>query len=173
VWHDAEVTYAVAAPTSTFGSLPESYNIIHATLAAALRRLGVDALLAAPQRSHAVQLDGGACFATPVGGEVITDRGKLVGSAQVRDRGAFLQHGSILLDDRQDVVTRVTRGQSARPAATSLSAVLGRSVAFEEVVDVIVAQATADWGGDWQDGEADPLGIDVGRFGDPAWTWRR
>ena len=40
VWHDAEVTYAVAAPADRFGSLAQSYNIIHAMLAGALRRLG-------------------------------------------------------------------------------------------------------------------------------------
>ena len=40
VWHDAEVTYAVAAPAERFGSLAETYNIVHAMLAAALHRLG-------------------------------------------------------------------------------------------------------------------------------------
>src|SRR5438094_4722705 len=53
VWHEHEVTYAVAAPVAAFGSLRASYRAIHERLAAALRTLGVDAKLAShrPPRS--------------------------------------------------------------------------------------------------------------------------
>ena len=122
VWHDAELTYSVAAPDSTFGTLRETYNIIHATIAAALRRMGVPAELAGKQTAKAGDLSGGACFASPVGGEVIAAGKKLVGSAQVRDRNAFLQHGSVLLEDGQNVVTQVTAGLPVSPGSTSISA---------------------------------------------------
>ena len=46
VWHEHELTYAVAAPIATFGSLRQAYREIHARLAIALRSLGVDAVLA-------------------------------------------------------------------------------------------------------------------------------
>src|SRR5882762_10264350 len=46
VWHEHEVTYAVAAPIATFGSLRAAYQAIHSRLAAALRSLGADAALA-------------------------------------------------------------------------------------------------------------------------------
>ena len=46
VWHEHEVTYAVAAPIAFFGSLRDSYLAIHRRLAAALRSLGVHASLA-------------------------------------------------------------------------------------------------------------------------------
>src|SRR5215472_7301021 len=46
VWHEDEVTYAVAAPIAAFGSLATSYRAIHEHLAAALRSLGVPAQLA-------------------------------------------------------------------------------------------------------------------------------
>lgn len=173
VWHDAEVTYSVAAPACTFGSLRETYNIIHATIAYALRRLGIDTTLASRPDGRASALDAGACFAAPVGGEVITAKGKLVGSAQVRERGAFLQHGSVLLEDRQDMVTKVTCGQCTQPASTSLSALLGCTVTFDEVADVIVEQAKADWGGDWRNGRTELLASDAAKFADPTWTWRR
>jgi len=35
-WHHAELTYAVAAREAAFAALPKTYNIIHATLAAAV-----------------------------------------------------------------------------------------------------------------------------------------
>src|SRR5437867_7680368 len=46
VWHEHEVTYAVAAPIATFGSLRDAYREIHTRLVAALRSRGVDAVLA-------------------------------------------------------------------------------------------------------------------------------
>jgi lipoate-protein ligase A len=173
VWHDKEVTYAVAAPTSTFGSLRETYNIIHATLVAALRRIGVVAHLAPRPSGRIAALSGGACFAAPVGGEIITAGGKLVGSAQVREGNAFLQHGSVLLEDCQDVVAEVTHGGAVAPVATSLSASLGRTVHFSEVADAIAAEAAVAWRGDWRGGHAEPIALAIGGFTDPAWTWRR
>jgi lipoate-protein ligase A len=102
VWHDAEVTYAVAGPVRVFGSLAQTYQAVHAVIADGLRALGVPATLAAG--GPTLPPDAGACFASPAGGEVIVHGRKLVGSAQVREGDAFLQHGSILLVDRQDVV---------------------------------------------------------------------
>lgn len=169
VWHDAEVTYAVAAPDGTLGSLTEAYRAIHAVVADGLRALGAPAALAALRTPPAP--GAGACFANPVGGEVVIGARKLVGSAQLRERGAFLQHGSILLDDGQDVVTRVTRGTPPAAAATSLVATLGRRVTFAEVAAAIADAARRAWGGEWHDGPAPAA--DPAPFADPAWTWRR
>jgi lipoate-protein ligase A len=136
VWHDREVTYAVAAPVAEFGSLRESYRAIHARLAAALRRLGVPAVLA-PDSGKQTPLNGGACFAQAIGGEVTVGGRKLVGSAQVRQGAAFLQHGSILLDGSQDVVAAVSRQPTTVGSHTTLQAELGRPVTFAEVVEAI------------------------------------
>jgi lipoate-protein ligase A len=173
VWHEQEVTYAVAGPAAMFGSLREAYIRVHAMLAAALRRLDVPAELAERPSGRIVGPGGGACFAAPVGGEIVADGGKLVGSAQIRERGAFLQHGSILLEDGQDLVTRVTRGPVTTPAATSLSRLLGRRVAFQEVADAIATEAGATWTGSWQDHKAGCTGKDLAHFADPNWTWWR
>ena len=134
VWHEHEVTYAVAAPIALFGSLRVAYLSIHERLASALRALGVDAVLAA---QPAVRPPGrpAACFAVPLGGEILVGGRKLVGSAQVRRGNAFLQHGSILLDGSQEKV-------SSAGGETTLTAVLGRRVTFEEIAAAIVA----NWG---------------------------
>jgi lipoate-protein ligase A len=173
VWHEAEVTYAVAGPSDLFGSLREAYIRIHEVLAAALRALGMEPELAARTSGSAPGPGSGACFAAPVGGEVVVRGRKLVGSAQVREGGAFLQHGSILLDDGQNVVAEVTRGTGAAPQATSISAVLGRSVAFEEVADAVASEARRVWDGAWQRSELEPRPEEVELFEDPEWTWRR
>lgn len=123
MWHEHEVTYAVAAAIAVFGSLRNAYCEIHTRLAKALRSLGVETSLA-PHGPPVRPSDGPtSCFASPAGGEIIVGGGKLVGSAQVRRGAAFLQHGSILLDGSQ---------------GTTLRAALGRVVTFEEVTAAII-----------------------------------
>ena len=131
VWHEHEVTYAVAAPIAMFGSLRGAYREIHARLARALRSLGIDAMLAAAAAVRPSSRPA-ACFAMPAGGEILVQGRKLVGSAQVRRRDAFLQHGSILLGGSQEIVAGASH-------ETTLGAVLKRPVFFEEVADAVVA----------------------------------
>jgi lipoate-protein ligase A len=169
VWHDAEVTYAVAGPATLFGSLPTTYAAIHSMLAAALRQLGVPVTLASTRPP--VPPSAGACFAAPVGGEVVVRERKLIGSAQVREGGAFLQHGSILLEDGQDVVASITLGPVPALSATSLGAVLGRGVTFAEIAGAVAETAQRDWSGSWHQAPAPRL-AGSGRYADPAWTWR-
>jgi lipoate-protein ligase A len=170
VWHDVEVTYAVAGPAGLFGSLPETYQAVHDVIARGLRDLGVPASLAAS--APALAPDAGACFASPAGGEVVVGGRKLVGSAQVREGDAFLQHGSILLVDRQDVVARVTRGAAPASQATSLGEVLGRDVTFAEVSEAVTEAARAAWPGTWSV-SSPPTVPAQNRYADPDWTWRR
>lgn len=177
VWHADEVTYAVAAPVEVLGSLQEAYRRIHETLAEALRSLGAPAALAAaPTRGGGV--DAGACFASPAGGEVLLGGRKAVGSAQLRERGALLQHGSILLGGSQEVVTAVTRGSAPPDGSIGLTAAVGSPVSFEEVA-MAVARAAGRWDGTWEqeDPEWPALAEGVARHGErfqsPEWTWRR
>ena len=173
VWHQHEVTYAVAAPVTAFGTLREAYRAIHARLVAALGFLGAHVTLAPHRpRPPSTALDRlNSCFAAPVGGEVLIAGRKVIGSAQVRQGGALLQHGSILLDGSQEILTAVSRKpQAASDGATTLSAALGRPVTFDEVADAIVAT----WGDDATFTALHrPPPPSTARFSDPAWTWRR
>jgi len=168
VWHEHEVTYAAVAPIAPFGGLREAYQAIHGRLAVALRALGVDATLA-PVRRRALGA-GSPCFAAPVGGEVLVAGRKVIGSAQVREGGAFLQHGSILLAGSQDVITVVSRRSQATSGATTLSAALRRPVSFHEVADAVIAT--------WSNAVTfttlhHPSAPATALFLDSAWTWRR
>lgn len=172
VWHEHEVTYAVAMPIAGVESLRDSCRAIHARLAGALRRLGANATLAPdrPEPRSTVLHRPGPCFATSVGGEVLVDGRKLVGSAQLREGAALLQHGSILLDGSQEMIGRVSRERGAGSRETTLSAVLGRAVSFDEVVAAIVAT----WDPVVTSAALDrPRPPSPDRFSDPAWTWRR
>lgn len=174
VWHAEELTYAVAAPSEALGALREAYHAIHGVLLSAIHRLGAAAELAPAGRSTSV--DAGACFAVPVGGEILTGGRKLVGSAQVRAGGGLLQHGSILLDGTQDVVRDVTRAGSPRDLATSLADAIDPAPGAEQVAHAIAQAAGELW-------STAPVthagGAEVlrdachheSRYRSPDWTW--
>ena len=167
VWHEHELTYAVAAPVAAFGTLRASYRAIHERLAAALRHLGAAAALAADRGAPALDRASGACFEAPVGGEVVVAGRKLVGSAQVRHGSAFLQHGSMLLSGSQERLLAVSRQPSAVSTHTTLSTILGRSVGFDEVATAVAAT----WGEPVTPSAHPPIRLSA--FADPSWTWRR
>ncbi len=175
VWHADELTYALAVPDGALGGLRESYREIHEMLLSALRHLGVSADMAAAGRTAG--LDAGACFAAPAGGEIVAGGRKLVGSAQLREGGALLQHGSILLGGRQSVVRDVTLGGGPPDLAGSLHDVTGRPASLQMVAAAVTAAAAERWGGTWKPGalNADLL-AEAGRheptFRSPDWTWR-
>jgi len=169
VWHESEVTYAVAGRVNQFGSLSAAYCAIHQFLAAALRRLGVEVTLAG--KTPVPGFSPGGCFSAPVGGEIMYGNRKLVGSAQLRQGDAFLQHGSILIGGTQEIVTRVSRVPAPEGSESSLREALGRTVSFEEVADAIMEESgAAPIEPEWLGRAASPH---VEHFRSPQWTWRR
>jgi lipoyl(octanoyl) transferase len=175
VWHAEELTYAVAAPAGPFGGLRQAYEEIHRMLLDALRLLGVGAGLSPPRGPVAV--DAGACFASPVGGEITFAGRKLVGSAQLREGTGLLQHGSVLLAGRQSVVQEVTLGSPTTDLAMPLADVTGRSPEPAAVAEALACAASKRWGGAWErTGPCEPLLEEASsygvRFRSPAWTWR-
>lgn len=102
---------------------------------------------------------------------------KVAGSAQLRQGEAFLQHGSVLLQDSQDMVHRVTRGQAPDSVELTLSAARGEPVSFIEVAESF-ANAAQAWGGPWTiTGGSDALTarqeLHSARFQSEDWTWAR
>ncbi|MFL5507273.1 MAG: biotin/lipoate A/B protein ligase family protein [Gemmatimonadales bacterium] len=176
VWHAHELTYSITAPLQALGGLREAYLDIHAMLAAAVRRLGAEVDLArAPARSPG--LAAGACFAGAVGGELVVAGDKLVGSAQLREGGALLQHGSLLLDGDQHLVTDLALGPAQLTRSRSLAEVLRRPVSFDEAA-CAVTEAARTWRAGWRlfHEEEAVLGAataHAARFSDPGWTWNR
>ena len=114
-------------------------------------------------------------------GELVAGGAKLIGSAQWRENGALLQHGSILVDDDQSSLSdlssslRATNGSIPQPA--TLHALLGRAPDPQEV-----ANATFDAVRSLEDAEATEMAEDdvrgdalklVPHFLNEDWTWRR
>ena len=177
VLHHREITYAVAAPAPAEGSLRESYAAANAVLHLALARLGAPVTAALPtRRTGAPGL--APCFELPTRDELVLDGRKLVGSAQWRDDGAFLQHGSILVDDDQGMIATLCRQPlPAVPPPATLRQALGRAPMASEFAEALLAvlceggAAVTRWDGD----VALTAAVQRlrARYLDPAWTWRR
>jgi lipoate-protein ligase A len=134
--HHREVTYSVTAALSRDDSVREWYTTINEILLGALRTLGVRAVTAVV--NGRTPLPGTAsCFVRADEGEITVGGRKLVGSALLRQDGALLQHGSILLDDDQVMLERLLpAGEAPQPAGT-LRQALGRVPAVTEVSEAL------------------------------------
>ena len=180
ILHHREITYSVTAPVADAPPLRETYARINRILTAGLNQLGVSVDVAAPSQRAAAP-SSRPCFQTPVEGELIARGNKLVGSAQCRDDGALLQHGSILVDDDQSSLPEFAAGASAQHASieapATLLALLGRAPDSSEL-----ARAMFDAVRSLEDPDATELAEDnirdealarVPHFLDEGWTWRR
>ncbi len=145
IYHDSlerEVTYSVVAHAGDFegsGDLLETYRWIGAGLTAGLRRLGVAAEMVPVKPSDPSAMPA-FCFARTGSYEVEVGGKKLVGSAQRRQAGAFLQHGSVLLGADVERL-RLLFPQEGDPLAgmTTLEDVTGRRPTFAEVAEALAA----------------------------------
>jgi lipoyl(octanoyl) transferase len=180
ILHHREITYAVAGPVAAFGSLRESYREINRLLVEALRPHGVEAREA--DASGRTPIPGMApCFEAPVVGELVAGGGmggrKLVGSAQVREGDAFLQHGSILIDDDQRLLAELaSRGPSMRPA--TLRELTGHEVTVHEfaegLAEALNARGVLPLTLTLEDSLLEEAELLVRtRYAVADWTWRR
>ena len=178
VLHHREVTYSVTAPDTLGTALRDAYLRINEILVAGLRAMGAGAAIASPG-GRAPLPSTAPCFEEPTEGELVLGTRKLVGSAQYREAGALLQHGSILVEDDQLMVPSLLRVPvPPPPAPATLHDALGRIPSFEEVAAALFDAVRAR-----EDGNATALVADhafiaevataAERYRDPEWTWRR
>ena len=100
VLHCHEITYCVVAgdQEKIFPSdIPGTYKVISKCISRGLAYLGIRADLAEGGRNGAGEELKSCCFSVPSRNELLVGGRKICGSAQVRRRGGFLQHGSLLL----------------------------------------------------------------------------
>ncbi len=98
ILHDRELTYSIALPSrGRFGDQAKAlYDAFHQTLIGALATFAVQASLCEP--AAGVQPEPFLCFQRHTRGDVLIGTDKIAGSAQRRNRGALMQHGSILFN---------------------------------------------------------------------------
>jgi lipoate-protein ligase A len=151
IFHAEEWTYALAAPIAHpewGGTQSRAYDRMSDLIVRSLRRLGVPAELARPERGAERSL-AAACFAATTRHEVTVHGAKLVGSAQRRTQRALLQQGSVLLGDGHLRLADYVRGGAAlREALRRRSATaapwLGARPALGRWADALVAELPTD-----------------------------
>lgn len=181
VLHRAELTYAVAVPAGALGGPRSAYATINRGLVAGLRRLGVSAGLQGPTGRRAAVPSLAPCFAEPAEGEVVAGGGKLVGSAQRRQGGVLLQHGSLPLEGSPARAAELLRGPPAsadEDRAVPLGRLLNPLPPWPELVSALAAGIAATLGvrlrpDTLSAAERRRAGELTARYCDPAWTWHR
>jgi lipoate-protein ligase A len=149
VLHHGELTYSFVAriaPPFT-DSIEQNYTLLSEAIAAGLaHRFGVHAELepSRPERNPA----NGACFLTPALKELKVAGRKLVGSAQRRQRGAFLQHGALPLSTDYALHGRLfgLAPERLRAAMMDLTEAAGREVDPAEAAKALVQGFTEQLG---------------------------
>lgn len=140
VLHNRELTYSVISsdknPLFPSGVI-STYKMIAAGLIAGFGNLGVHAEMVTRSGSHAALVEKNnreaACFSSPSWYEIVVAGRKIAGSAQRRAAGAFLQHGSILINHDRLLEAEVIPGGSGHGRVTSIEEELGRPVSVEAV----------------------------------------
>ena len=166
ILHHHELTYSLALPAgSEYQPRSAAWMCrFHRLIRDALGRLGVVAHLA----EHAQRLGDVLCFQHHTPGDLIVDGHKITGSAQRKQRGTLLQHGSILL--RQSIHT---------PALPGIAELTGRDVAADDLREAILAEFRRETG--WaleergfDEREREAIGELVAtRYGAVAWNEKR
>jgi lipoyl(octanoyl) transferase len=163
ILHDRELTYSFTLPA---GDRPRMlYARLNELLAGAISRLGVSVTIA--ERGGAAPARHGPCFAAPSPGELTYQGHKLAGSAQWRENGAVLQHGSILIDDDQSGIG----GIGPREYPATLRSALGRAPEIHELAAAFAAIVDAE-PIEIEPRVAEDAGALCRHYRDDAWTWR-
>jgi lipoyl(octanoyl) transferase len=143
-----------------------------------LRALGAKVAVAGESGRRAPVPSLAPCFAEPVAGEVVAEGRKLVGSAQVVERGVLLQHGSLPLDGDTTRITRLTP-DGEPPSAARLTDLLPALPSWETLTDALVRAwcDELDLASGTAGGRRPPslpgFSVHHARFCDPAWSWQR
>jgi lipoate-protein ligase A len=137
---DTELTYSVVAmsedlPTAT--DLHSTYHWIGAALASGLKSLGAPVEMVPTRPSDPAAMPA-FCFLRTGSYELEVGGRKIVGSAQRRRRGGFLQHGSVMLAADEACLRRVfPSDEDPLAGMTTLETVLGHRPSFDETADAL------------------------------------
>jgi len=167
IYHADEITYSVVGP---FGVRPfprragEIFRKLHGAIVEGLRGLGVAAELsdASAGRSSAI------CFQRPQKYDIVVGGRKLLGSAQRRFGGVFLQHGSLPLSPNELAPGAISLGQlvEKRTETARIVGLLGR--AFEDAFGVEIVPGALS-----SEEEAVAARLAVEKYNSPGWNERR
>ncbi len=152
VLHSGELTYSVVGSVNSenFETLDSTFMHISTAICKGLQSLGIPADL--KRGSAKVSSNGSApklttappCFSSTSKHELVINDKKIVGSAQRRTKQGFIQHGSIMLNNRfQDLgrylLNASVKGTKPEAFATSIGEETKKQFSKEELQEAIVS----------------------------------
>ncbi|EOD7632661.1 TPA: lipoate--protein ligase family protein [Staphylococcus aureus] len=142
VFHDKELTYSVIVPEShpnMPSTVTEAYRVISQGLLEGFKNLGFDTYFAVPktpeERQKLKQPRSSVCFDAPSWYELVVEGRKIAGSAQTRQKGVILQHGSILQDIDIDELFDMFIYKNERLKLKMKEAFVEKAVAINDISD--------------------------------------
>ncbi|MEL0538892.1 biotin/lipoate A/B protein ligase family protein [Staphylococcus debuckii] len=145
VLHDKELTYSVIVPEShpeMPKTVTEAYRVISQGLLEGFKELGFETYFAVPrskeEREKLKQPRSSVCFDAPSWYELVVEGRKIAGSAQTRQKGVILQHGSILKDIDVDDLFDMFIFKNERLKEKMKNAFTDKAVAINDISDTEV-----------------------------------
>ncbi|EZY81547.1 biotin/lipoate A/B protein ligase family protein [Staphylococcus aureus] len=142
VLHDKELTYSVIVPEShpnMPSTVTEAYRVISQGLLEGFKNLGFDTYFTVPktpeERQKLKQPRSSVCFDAPSWYELVVEGRKIAGSAQTRQKGVILQHGSILQDIDIDELFDMFIYKNERLKLKMKEAFVEKAVAINDISD--------------------------------------
>ncbi|WP_100331542.1 lipoate--protein ligase family protein [Bacillus xiapuensis] len=140
VLHEHELTYSVIVsenhPNMPAG-VTDAYRVISEGILKGFHHLGLEAYFAVPktesEKEHLKKPRSSVCFDAPSWYELVVEGRKIAGSAQTRQKGVILQHGSILLDLDEDKLFSLFNYPNERVKNRMRQAFRKKAVAINEI----------------------------------------
>jgi lipoyl(octanoyl) transferase len=140
VLHEHELTYSVIV-SEEHPDMPktvmEAYRVISEGILKGFQHLGLEAYFAVPktleERDALKNPRSAVCFDAPSWYELVVEGRKVAGSAQTRQKGVILQHGSILLDLDEDKLFSLFKYSNERVKDRMKKAFKSKAVAINEI----------------------------------------
>ncbi|HIE25518.1 MAG TPA: lipoate--protein ligase family protein [Anaerolineales bacterium] len=143
ILHTDELTYAIFAPKDNRhvkGSVLESYQYLAQALITALEDLGANVEMTTEKKKGETNCNP-VCFETPSAYEITVNGKKIIGSAQARQKGGVLQHGSLPLTGDLARVTEALSFPDEKSRQTAAQKLMSHASTLESALGLEV-----DWG---------------------------
>ncbi|WP_108670823.1 lipoate--protein ligase family protein [Peribacillus acanthi] len=142
VLHEHELTYSVIV-SEEHPDMPknvtEAYRVISEGILKGFLNLGLDAYFAVPKTDEDKEAlkspRSSVCFDAPSWYELVVEGRKVAGSAQTRQKGVILQHGSILLDIEDEKLFSLFNFPNERVKERMLKGFKDKAVAMNDLTD--------------------------------------
>lgn len=141
VLHEHELTYSVVVSEShpkMPSGITEAYRVISEGVLEGFKNLGLNAYFAIPrseaEKENLKRPRSAVCFDAPSWYELVVEGKKVAGSAQTRQKGVILQHGSIILDLEKEKLFELFKFSNERVKERLLKGFEKKAVAINDLL---------------------------------------